>query len=113
MSDLHPAAGALVGRVLDNGWRVVEEVPKLDSATGGLHSRGYIAEGPDGQRAYLKALDYSTALDSADVAGELAKATSAYVFERDLLGQCERRRLNRIIKALDHGQIRIDDVGGI
>lgn len=111
--DLHAAAGALLGRTLSNGWRVVEEVPRLDSATGGAHSRGYVVESPDGRRAYLKALDYSNALDSLDVAGELAKATNAYVYERDLLRRCEERRLSRVVRALDHGQERVDGVGGI
>lgn len=111
--DLHAAARALLGRTLANGWRVVEEVPKLAGATGGLNSRGYVALSPDGRRAYVKALDYSEALRSGDVAGELAKATSAYIFERALLQKCEERRLSRIVRALDYGQERVEDVGGI
>jgi serine/threonine protein kinase len=111
--DLHLAAGALLGLTVGDGWRVVAEVPKVDRATGGQHSRGYIVEAPNGQRAYLKALDYSAALASDDVAGELSKATNAYVFERDLLRRCEQRRLSRIVRALDAGQKRVEGVDGI
>ena len=111
--DLHPAAGALLGRTLAGGWQVVEEVPRVDSSTGGTHSRGYIVESPRGQRAYLKALDYSKAFRSEDVAGELAKAASAYVFERELLTRCEERRLSRVVRALGHGQERVEGAEGI
>jgi serine/threonine protein kinase len=111
--DLHPASGALVGRTLANGWSVVEEVPRPPGSTGGQHSRGYIVQAPDGTRAYLKALDYSRALASSDVAGELQKATSAYVFERNLLGLCATRRLSKVVRALDHGQERVEGVPGI
>src|SRR5436309_2989988 len=111
--NLHAAAGALLGRTLANGWQVVELVPKLDGATGGLTSRGYIVVSPAGTRAYLKALDYSEALASDDVAGKLREATNAYVHERELLLRCEERRLSRIVRALDHGQERVEGVDGI
>jgi serine/threonine protein kinase len=106
-------AGALLGLTLDGGWKVIEEVPFVEDSSGGQHSRGYIVEAPDGTRGYLKALDYSSALRSDDVAGALARATSAYVYERELLRKCENKRLTRIVRPLDHGQVRVDSSGGI
>lgn len=108
----HAAASALLGLTVGDGWLVVAEVPTSDHASGGQHSRGYIVESPDGRRAYLKALDFSSALQSDDVAGELAKATHAYVFERDLLQRCEQQRLTRIVRALDAGQTHVANVPG-
>src|SRR6266513_2079906 len=98
-------AEQLLGKTLNGGWKVVQQIQRAPGATGGRFSEGYIAESPKGKRAYLKALDYSSALQSSDPARELEKLTAAYNFERDLLAKCKDKKLDRIVVSLADGSI--------
>jgi hypothetical protein len=49
-------ARRLLGRQLDGGWKVIEEVALGPEGTGGHFSAGYIVERPNGERAYLKGI---------------------------------------------------------
>jgi eukaryotic-like serine/threonine-protein kinase len=101
-----PAAAQLAGMTLDGGWKVIRLIPRRVGATGGNFSFGYEVESTDGKRpAFLKALDYSSALMSPDPAMALNAMTSAYIFERDLLERCRNRRLNRIVTAVSGGKL--------
>jgi serine/threonine protein kinase len=103
-----PPAEQLLGMKLDGDWHVVEKLPRKAGATGGTFSVGYIVERPDGSRAFLKALDFSSALLSPDPAGMLLILTQAYTFERDLLARCRARRLDRVVQAISDGTVRVD-----
>lgn len=105
--DMRPAQ-RLVGHVLDGGWRVLELVDRGPDDTGGHFSVGYIIEGPNGRRAFLKALDYSRALASSDPARELLKLTAKFVFERDVLDKCRAVGLSRIVVAIQAGKVVVD-----
>jgi serine/threonine protein kinase len=107
MADKTPAQ-RLLGMTLANGWKVIEELPKLPGATGGHFSHGYVVEKKDGQRGFLKALDYSKALELPDPAPVLQALTAAYIFERDLLHKCREKRLNRIVMPLDDGSVKVN-----
>jgi len=107
-SGLAPAQ-KLLGFELDGGWRVVEPVSRPTDATGGNFSEGYIVENSDGKRGYLKALDFSGALQSSDPARELQQMTTAFNYERDLLDRCKRKRLSRVVISIDHGAVRVED----
>src|SRR5438270_14033101 len=89
-------ASRLSGLELDGGWRVVERLERPPGATGGMFSIGYIVESPTGERAFLKALDYSSAFEADDVPKALEAMTTLFNYERDLLAKCERERLNRV-----------------
>jgi serine/threonine protein kinase len=75
-----------------------------------MFSVGYIAEDSSGRRAFLKALDLSLAASAPDPTRELQELLSAFNFERDLLSHCRDRRLDRIVLAVDYGQIIVDPV---
>jgi eukaryotic-like serine/threonine-protein kinase len=109
----HEAAHNLVGLALDGGWTVVERIERAPDLTGGTFSVGYIVEAASGQRAYLKALDYSDALEAGDIPRALEEATTNFNHERDLVRRCEIARLTRIVRALNDGQVRVEGVGGI
>jgi eukaryotic-like serine/threonine-protein kinase len=84
----------------------------LPGATGGQFSCSYKVE-RDGQIAFLKALDYSKADEMArlmgtDIPTALNALTQAYLFERNLLQECKRKRMDRIVMALDDGEVRVD-----
>jgi serine/threonine protein kinase len=97
----------MTGLTLPNGWKVVGPVGKAINATGGHFSSNYEVEHEDGRRAFLKAIDYSEALQSRDPARRLQELTTAFNFERDLVRNCADKRLSRVITALDDGHVDV------
>ncbi len=77
-------------------------------ATGGNFSCCYIVTNENGTSAFLKALDFSSALRAPDPAKALQSLTEAYNFERDLLARCGARRMDRIVKAIADGKVTVD-----
>ena len=99
-------AQQLLGMTLDGGWKVIQDLPRHPTGTGGNFSHGYIVE--NGRtRAFLKALDYSSALRARDPAPLLRAMTEAYIFERQVLQRCRDKRLDRVVVALDDGTVRV------
>ena len=103
-SRIERPAEFLLGRTLDGGWTVIEKPRRHQKATGGSFGVGYIVERSDGKRGFLKALDYSFALQLPDTLAFMQAMTSAFLYERDLLERCAK--MSRVVTALDHGQIR-------
>ena len=99
------------GRVSNNEWRAVKRLEKPESGSGGAFSCGYLAERSDGQRGYLKALDFFSRLsEKDDPARILAPLLDAFNFERDLLSTCRHHRLSRVVTALDDGSVTVPNV---
>lgn len=98
-------AEQLVGKYLSNGWKVVESIERPTNATGGHFSISYIVEARDGEKAFLKAMDYSRALEAPYPARELQSMTAAFLFELDILEKCRKKGLSRIVRVLDSGKI--------
>jgi serine/threonine protein kinase len=94
---------------LDGGWEVVGTLDKPGDRSGGVFSVSYLVRRSDGHMAFCKALDYSSAFaeDVDDVEEELRRLTDAYLFERDIGHRCRDRKLNRVVRALDHGRVRV------
>lgn len=105
------AAHMLFGLELEGGWRVVEKIERPPDATGGAFSVGYVVESGE-TRAYLKALDYSFAFQAGNTAQVLEAMTSAYNFEVEVLRQCAEKRMDRVVRALDQGELVIDGADG-
>jgi serine/threonine protein kinase len=102
----------LEGKKLDGGWLVGAPIPVGKSATagtGGNFSLAYHVMGPNGEKAFLKALDYSRAMQSKEVARALQVMTTAFLFECDVLNKCREQRLNRVVYAITSGTITIDE----
>ncbi len=97
------AAENLVGLDLDSGWHVDELLKRPPKGTGGYSSISYLASNKEGKKAFLKALDFSTALQDADPVRRLYDLTSAYEFERNLLHQCKDKKLRRVVVPLADG----------
>ena len=93
----------LTGLVLDDGWRVLERISRPPRSTGGKFSIHYAVKSSNGTRAFLKALDYSSAWRQADAPRALQHMTSAYNYERDLLDRCAS--MSRVVTAIGHGQV--------
>jgi len=99
-------AEQLDGITLENGWKVTKKATRKPNATGGHFSVGYLAEHRDGTRGFLKAMDYTRALESDNPANVLLAMTHAYVFEKKICQKCAH--LSKIARALDSGVIDVD-----
>lgn|SRR5208337_2790574 len=108
-----PPAARLEGLTLESGWRATLRLPDLPGRTGGYFSCQYMVE-RDGHHAFLKALDYSKAEEIAKQSGidelhALQILVEAYNFERDLLYECARKRMDRVVIAIEDGNVRVDE----
>jgi serine/threonine protein kinase len=107
-------ASKLRGLELLGGWTVDKELTGI-SDTGGNFSYGYQVSHKDGRRAFLKALDYSRALNAPDAPAALQALTAAYLFERGLLQTCKSRRMDRVVQSIESGNVTVDqsDLGKV
>ena len=97
----------LEGLTLEGGWKVIKRIDPASTDTGGHFSVAYKVEDVNGKGAFLKALDFSRALQSSDPARELQAMLEAYNFERDLLKKCKDHRLSKIIMPLADGKVEV------
>lgn len=118
MNQLDDRAGAwrLLGHRLESGWQVVAplgwdpanpDAPDHYGGTGGHFSVAYAVE-RNGERAFLKAVDFTSALSSPNVIKSLEAIIGAHAFESRILEICAGERMDRIVVAIEAGQI---DVG--
>lgn len=101
-------ANNLIGRKLNGGWHVKELVARTPGQTGGNFSVGYIVEHENGNKGFLKALDYSSAFQEENRTAALKAMLDAYEFEKDVLTKCNNKRLNRVVTAFEFGSIDVD-----
>ena len=80
------AAESLVGLDLDSGWHVDELVKRPSGGTGGYSCISYLVSNKEGEKAFLKALDFSAALQEEDPARLVFVLTMTLPL---LIGHCE------------------------
>ncbi|MCK4905363.1 hypothetical protein KAS42_03875 [bacterium] len=97
----------LEGLELNEGWKVKELLKRPPTATGGYFSVSYRVVNNDGKEGFLKALDFSGALQTSDWPRTLESMLKAYNFERDLLNKCRTQKLSKIVIPLADGSITI------
>lgn len=96
-------AQQLSGRMLTTGWSVKEILNVQKDSTGGYFSTCYLVE-KEGQRAFLKALDYWRAFGPGRNPAEVLQAmTQAYNFECEILRKCSGGGFDRVVRALEFG----------
>lgn len=102
-------AHLLTGLALNDGWTVRGLASRQKNATGGFFSVGYIVVRSDGREAFLKAMDYSAAVQSPTVMAVMLNAlTETYLFEKRLCLRCRDQNLKRIVHAIDSGTLRLN-----
>lgn len=102
-------AERLEGLVLDSGWTVQGKVERLKGQTGGHFSVGYLARHNErGDIAFLKALDFSEALQSEDLFSAIEEAVGSFRFEKEMLELCAGEGMTHVVRALDSGFVRVD-----
>lgn len=110
-------AGAwrLLGLTLESGWVIKEPVgwdpasgDRLDhyNGTGGNFSVPYVVE-KDGKSAFLKAIDLTRAMDAVDVLITLREISETHAFEARILEICADARMDRVVVAIESGQISV------
>lgn len=99
-------AASLEGLIIGE-WTVTQKITPPPKSTGGHFSVGYLVRHRSGKEAYLKALDFSKALQSDDPARELESMTAAYNFERDLLTKCRENGMSRIVTPIFSGTVTV------
>ena len=110
-------AGAwrLLGLTLDSGWKIREPVgwdpssgDSIDhyNGTGGHFSVPYLVE-KDGRQAFLKAIDLTRAMHAVDVLAELQAISATHTFEARILEICADASMDRVVVALESGQISV------
>ena len=105
-------AAHLEGRTLPSGWTIGKRLTRTPGATGGQFSVQYNVINDDGHEAFLKALNIQPALRGPGrLVDRLAAFAQAHKFEAALLAECRDRRLSRIIRLLDDGQVRVPEAG--
>lgn len=102
-----PAQSLPIGQKLENGWIVIEKLTKSNTSTGGKFSAGYKVE-KNGKFAFLKAFDFSSALNSSNQLEALKIQLDCYLFEKELLEYCKGQHLNKIVLPIDSGKITIN-----
>ncbi|MFC1567817.1 protein kinase [Pseudomonadota bacterium] len=86
-------------------WEVKERLPSQQATvgeTGSFFSRGYIVENSEGKHAFLKAMDYKTAMvlyQSLTPADAMLQIATDIAFEKKVATHC--RKMSRVITALD------------
>lgn len=107
-------AESLKGMILSNGWRVKRKLPSRQNSsllTGGCFSVGYEVE-KDGKTAFLKALDFQKAFESAfegsNPADFVQKIAAMFAFEQDILETCRDAKIRQVVWLLDNGKISVD-----
>ncbi len=90
-------------------WVVGPPAPRVVGATGGNFSCCYPVTRKDGTRGFLKALDFSRALQAPDPVTALRILTEAYDFERTVLLDCKVRRMDRVVSAIEDGKVQVNN----
>jgi serine/threonine protein kinase len=86
----------------------MEKLERSTEQTGSDFSVGYIVLNPSGARAFCKALDCSAAFAHPDPSDAVEQVAKEFSFERDLLHKCKNRGMDRVVRVLDSGTLRID-----
>jgi serine/threonine protein kinase len=111
-----PPVYTLLGRELKDGWKIVERfnwnvdasgVPAGDwYGLGGHFSIGYVVE-RGGRRAFMKAINLEKINQSTDVLTAMKELSDTVEFEKAIQIECTKYKMDRIVKAIDTGEIKL------
>lgn len=106
-------ADHLAGEKLKTGWVVTQRTERKEGFTGGNFSVGYLVE-KDGRQGFMKAVDMSRINETDDILemnAAMRRIQETFDFEVKLLTDCQAKRLDRVVVAIDTGIHRLP--GGI
>ena len=94
----------LVGKTLENGWEIIERIPQKPNTSGGNFSIPYKAR-KEGKIVFVKVVNIARAFGRPNMMKLVEMLTVSHNRECELLLECKDKRLDKIIKVLDHGEI--------
>jgi len=100
----------LTGLDLQGGWHVDGRVTQSAKGTGEYSSISYFASNEKKEKAFLKAIDLSSALQDDDLMGKLHELSVAYEHEFNLLHQCKDKRLRRVVVPIAEGLAQVSEL---
>lgn len=100
-------SGQLVGQTLPGGWKVVKLLTRPEHLTGANFSHSYQVRAANGSLAFLKAMDIMKAFERDDALVALQSLTTEHLFERRILDKCKNRRLSKVVRVLDGGEVNL------
>jgi len=105
----------LIGKTVLGEWLIEESINlKSNGSTGGNFCIPYKARNiKTGQRGFLKVLDVIKAIqiygnEGVSVLETLNRITTAHIFESQLMDACKEKKLTRVVRALEYGEIALD-----
>jgi serine/threonine protein kinase len=82
--------------------------------SGGTFSVGYLVEHENGTKGFMKASDLAFLTSGAtDVTQRIQQATTLFNFEVSVLDVCRGSNMDRIVTAIDHGEMKLTHNGTI
>ena len=110
MSDSPLATDRMVGIKLENGWQIVDRIEVDSDGTGSNFSVGFLAVNDEGQKGFIKALDFGKILGTEEnqPLETLEFLVESFNYEKRLLTICGEHRMSRIVRLLGEGSIEID-----
>ena len=104
----NPLAENLLGRVINDKWKVIKKIEKKLDDTGGMFSVGYEVINENGNMGFLKAFNFKKVFrhkDKGDMMQVLSAFSEAYNYEKEILEKCSQNKLKHIVNILDAGTI--------
>jgi serine/threonine protein kinase len=99
----------LEGLLLDNKWTVGALISKTIKDTGGNFSQSYVATDAQGNRVFVKALDFSRAFGAGgNITQVLQHVTESFNYEVGMLEFCATKGMDRVVRAISSGTVIID-----
>lgn len=112
------AAEDLLGLTLDghrhaSKWTVTEKIPSIPGQSPGVFSVAYRCVDQNGRQAFMKASDISRMTMNANgsILERLNFATNAHAFERQVLDRCHGNKMDRVVTAIDYGEMQMPSDG--
>lgn len=98
----------LPGKRSKRQWTVGERIAVPSDQSQPNFSVGYHATGDDGTKAFLKAADLNLlTLNGESLFDRMHAAMSSHKFERDILDHCSGSSMDRIVLAIDYGDLAV------
>ena len=111
MNEFNPAENLKKRPKLGNGWTVIEKMDRPSNVTGSTFSVGYIVVNDNsGDQAFLKALDFSTALKQPDPTRVIQVLAETFNYEKKILEECRTSRLDRVALSVADGEIPVGEL---
>ena len=90
-------------------WKVTKKVTCPKGGTGGTFSVGYVAIDQDGEEYFLKATDIGLLrIDGGKSRlDQMREALNLQGFEREMLNICTTSGMDRIVRAVDYGELEV------